>query len=130
MTVKFLFSLSIEIIFISRNNTSQKFEIMGDLNKQYRRFNTVGTQISVRLNPPSETDADPLSHFLASGNDLFEHAVQSGGDSYMAGLAIDNEVNQNVKPIGSRFGRKDQIAGDVIWKVFEKIPQSNSQFNV
>jgi len=38
-------------------------------------------------------------------------------------------VNQNDKPIGISFRRKDQLSGEVIRSVFEKVSQSNSRFN-
>ena len=62
-------------------------------------------------------------------NDLFEHALQGVSDSDMMGITIQNEVNQNDKAIGISFRRKDQLAGDVIWSVHEKVAQSNSRFN-
>ena len=52
---------------------SQKFEIIEKQAKEYRRFNTVGTEWKARLNPPS-TKIDRVSHFLASVNELFDHA--------------------------------------------------------
>jgi hypothetical protein len=39
----------------------------------------------------------------------------------MVGVAIRNEVNQSDKPIGISFRRTDQISGDEIWSVFEKV---------
>ena len=47
----------------------------------------------------------------------------------MVGVTIQNQVNQNDKPIGISFRRKDQLSGDVIWSVFERVSQSNSRFN-
>jgi hypothetical protein len=47
----------------------------------------------------------------------------------MVGITIQNEVNQNDKAIGISFRRKDQLSGDVIWSVFEKVSQSNARFN-
>ena len=79
--------------------------------------------------PPEDNTTDPVSHFLASVNDLFEHALQGVSDSDMVGITIRNEVNQSYKAIGISFRRKDQLAGDVIWSVFEKVSQSNSRFN-
>jgi len=70
--------------------------------RQYRRFNAEGRQLTVRLNPPSD-DGDPVSHFLASVNDLFDHALSDVDDSDMVGIAIQNQVNQNNKPIGISF---------------------------
>ena len=106
----------------------RKFKVEGELTMQYRRFNAVGTQLTVRLQPPTEEE-NPVSHFLASVNDLLQHALQGMSDSDMVGITIQNEVNQNDKPIGISFGRKDQLSGDVIWSVFENVAQSNSRFN-
>jgi len=49
-------------------------------------------------------------------------------DSDMAGMNIQNQLNQNDKPIVISFRRKDQLSADVIWSVFEKVFQSNSKF--
>ena len=84
--------------------------------------------MTVRLNSPSDA-SDPVSHFLASVNDLFESVLNDVGDSDMVGLTIRNQVNQNDKPIGISFSRKDQLSGDAVWSVFERVSQSNSRFN-
>jgi hypothetical protein len=47
----------------------------------------------------------------------------------MVGIAIRNEVNESDKPIGIIFRGTEQISGDVIWSVFEKVSQSNSRLN-
>ena len=70
-----------------------------------------------------------MDHFLASVNDLFEHALQDVGDGDMVGIAIHNESNQNDKPTGISFRRRDQLSVDAIWSVFEKVTQSNARFN-
>ena len=62
-------------------------------------------------------------------NDLFTYALQDVSDSDMVGITIQNQVNQNVKPIVISFRRKDQLSGDVIWSVFERVSQSNCIFN-
>ena len=82
----------------------------------------------MRLLPPS-TNVDHVSHFIASVNDSFEHALQNVSDSDMVGMTIHNQVNQNDKPIGISFRRKDQLTRDVKWSVFEKVTQSNSRSN-
>jgi hypothetical protein len=76
----------------------------------------------VRLQPPEEED-NPVNHFLASVNELFEYVLRDASDSDMVGITIRNEVNQNNKPIGISFRRKDQLSGDVMWSVFEKVSQ-------
>jgi len=68
-----------------------------------------------------------MSHFLDSVTELFEHALRDLEDSDMVGITISNEAE--VKAIGISFKRKDQITGDVIWSVFEKVAQSNARFN-
>ena len=50
----------------------QPFEIIEVQTREYRRFNTRGTQWKVRLNPPTETSlTDPVTHFVDSVNNLF-----------------------------------------------------------
>jgi hypothetical protein len=109
---------------------SHKFEILKDVRRESRCFITVGTQLTVRPNPPSEPDTTPVDHFLASVNDLIEHAaLQDVGDADMVGIAIHNEINQHGRPIGISFRRRDQLSGDVFWRVFEKVVQSNARLN-
>ena len=91
----------------------RKFEIVGEFTRQYRRFSAVRTQLTVRLLPPAE-DTDPVSHFLASVKDMFEHALQNVSDRDMVVITIQNEVNQNYKPIGISFRPKDQLSGGMI----------------
>ena len=92
-------------------DVAHRFEIVREVRKQYRRFNTTGTQLTVRLQPPISADASPIDHFIASVNDLFEHALQDVGDGDMVGIAI-HESNQNDKPIGISFRRRDQLSVD------------------
>ena len=47
----------------------------------------------------------------------------------MVVITIQNQVNQNDKPIGISFRRKDQLSADVVWNAFEKVFQSNSRFD-
>ena len=39
--------------------------------------------MTVLLNPPTDPEINPVDHFLASVNDLFEHALQDVGDADM-----------------------------------------------
>jgi len=70
-----------------------------------------------------------VGNFLNSVNDLFEYALQDVGDSDMVVITIQNQVNQNNKPVGISFRRKDQLSGEVIWSIFQKVSQSYSRFN-
>ena len=49
--------------------------MLSEVRKEYRRFTAVGRQLTVRLSPLSETNADPVNHFLAGVNELFEHEI-------------------------------------------------------
>jgi len=107
---------------------ARRFEIVDANTRHYRWYNAVGRQLTVRLIPPSDS-TNPVTHFLASVNNLIEHALSDVGYGDMVGMTIQNQVNQNDKPIGISFRRKDQLSADVIWSVFEKVSQSNSRFN-
>jgi len=74
----------------------------------------------VRLITPSE-NSDSAAYFLASVADQFKHLLRDVDDADMMGLTIQNQVNQNDKPIGISFRRKDQLSGEVVWSVFEKV---------
>jgi hypothetical protein len=107
-----------------------RFTIQEEITRQYRRFNAVGTQLTVRLLPPTEKeDSNLMSHFLTSVSDLFEHALQNCDDSDMVGITISNEENVQDKAIGVSFKRRHQLTPDVIWSVFGKVAQSNARFN-
>ena len=105
----------------------QPFEILSESVREHKRFNASGTLITVRLKPSSVQD--PVNHFIDSVNALFEYALKNVRASDMVGVTIQNEENQTDKPIGFSFRRRDQIAGDVIWSLFEKVSQSNARFN-
>jgi len=108
---------------------ARRFEIMDTNTRQYRRYNNaVGSQLAVRLIPPSD-NSEPLAYFLASVNDLFEHALRDVGYTDLVGITIQNEINQNNKTIGISFRWKVKLSGYVIWSVFEKVSHSNSRFN-
>jgi len=99
----------------------RKFEIIEEQTREYRRFNTQCTQWKDRLNPPPPISTDPVNHFVAGVNEIFDHLLENVGDGDMEGTTILNEVNQTDKPIGFSFRRKDQISSDVIWSVFDKV---------
>jgi len=61
-----------------------------------RRLSAVGNQLTMSKIPLSD-DEDPVSHFLASVNDLFDHALQNVSDSDMVGMIIQNHLNENDK---------------------------------
>ena len=80
------------------DNGPQRFTIEEEQTRQYRRFNAQGTQLTVRLLPPPEgEDPNPMSHFLDSVTELFEHALRDLEDSDMVGITISNEVEGNTE---------------------------------
>ena len=92
---------------------ARRFEILDMNTRQYRRYNAVERQLTILLIPPSD-NSDPVTHFLASVNDQFENALHDVESADIVGITIQNQVNQNDKPIGICFRRKDQLSGDVI----------------
>jgi len=73
---------------------TRRFEIMNANTRQYRRYNAVRKQITVRLIPRTE-NSDAVAHFLASVNSLFKYALNDVDDADMEGLTIQKQVNQN-----------------------------------
>jgi hypothetical protein len=65
-----------------------RFTIEEEITRLYRRFNAVGTQLTVSLLPP--VDSNLMSHFLASVSDLFENTLQNCDDLDMVGITISN----------------------------------------
>jgi hypothetical protein len=47
----------------------------------------------------------------------------------MVGIAIRNGVTQYYRAVCISFRRRDQLSTDVIWRVFEKLAQSNARIN-
>ena len=83
----------------------------------------------MRLLPPPFPESDPITHFLDGISELFEYALRDCSESDMVGVTISNEVNEQDKPIGISFRRKDQLSEELIWSMFEKVAQSNARFN-
>jgi len=108
-----------------------KCTITEQITREYRRFNTVGNQLTVRHLPPSEeNEIDFISYFMYSVNDLCEYALRNCEDSNMVGITIRNGVNMRDKVIGISFRRKDHLSADMSLNVWEKVMQSISRFNV
>ena len=53
---------------------------------------------------------------------------QDVGVADMGVITIHNEGNQSGKPIGFSFRRKNQLSSDVIWRLFDKVSQTNARF--
>jgi len=51
--------------------------------------------------------------------------LQDVSDSDMVGITIQNQVNQNDK-----IRRKDQLSGEVVWSVFDRVSQSFNALDI
>ena len=59
------------------------------IKRQYRRYNAIGTQLTVRLLPPEE-NSEAVGYFLASVNELFDYVLLDVSDEDMVGITIKN----------------------------------------
>jgi len=71
----------------TEKNMVRRLEKMDTNTREYRRYDAVGRQITVRLIPPFG-QYDPLPDFLASLNDHFEHVLRDVDDIDMVGITI------------------------------------------
>ena len=60
---------------------------------------------------------------------MFDHLLENVGDGDMFWFTIHDQVNESDKPIGFSLRRKNQVSTDVMWSVFDNVPQCNSRFN-
>lgn len=93
---------------------SRNYDVVTEVVGEYRLFEVIGTQHTVRYITQTKANTNRVINFLARVNDLFEHAVQDVTDGDMVCMAIPGEVNQNDKSIGIIFRWKDKLCGDVI----------------
>ena len=71
------------------------FRVQDEVRKEFRRFNAVVRELTVRLLPPAD-GADPVAHFVAGVSQLFEYALQCVGDSDMVGVWMESELNRSL----------------------------------
>jgi hypothetical protein len=103
---------------------SRYFTVQNEITRHYRRFNAEGRELTVRLNSPPPA-RDPAQHFASSVDEVFEYSLRDLAPNDMVGISIHNADNQQDRPIGLSFRRRDQISRQVLWSVFEKVTQSN-----
>jgi hypothetical protein len=63
-------------VYILEDKIKDVAEIRKSERREYRRLNTVGTQLTVCVNHPLEHNTNPVKYFLAALNDLLEHELQ------------------------------------------------------
>ena len=106
---------------------SRYFTVLNEITRHYRRFNNEGRELTVRLTaPPSSTTA--AQYFNESVDALFEYSLRDLQPSDMVGISIHNADNQQDRPMGLSYGRRDQISRDVLWILFDKVTQSNARY--
>ena len=66
-------------LIVEREIMARSLEIVDTNTREYRRYNAVGRHLTVRLIPPSD-NTNLVAHFLASVNDLIEHALHEIDD--------------------------------------------------
>ena len=77
------------VFYYKREIKARRFEIVDTNTTEYRRYDAVGRQLTVRL-IPSLDSTNPVAHFLASVNHLIEHALHEIDDSDMVGMTSES----------------------------------------
>jgi len=102
------------------------FNVLDEVTRYHRRFIAEGRELTVRMTAPpgaSELTRDPARHFDNSVDKLFEYLLRDFDRTDMVGISIHNVKNQQDKPIGLSFRRRNKISRDILWSVFEKVVQ-------
>jgi len=109
---------------------SRYLTAQNEVRRHNRRSNTEGREPTVRmLAPPvSRAARDPARRFANCVDERFEYALRDLKPGDIVGISIHNADNQQDKPIGLSFRRRDQISRDVLWSVFEKVTQLNARY--
>jgi hypothetical protein len=87
-----------------------KYTVISETVTQYKRFNTIGDKLIVRLLPPTSTNTNAANHFQENVMQVFDYALRDNTGSDMVGVVIRNEHHQHDKPVGISFRRKDQLS--------------------
>lgn len=98
--------------------------MLDEVTRHYKRFRAEGRELTVRITtspPASKVARDPARHFASSMDELFEYLLRYLDPSGMVGISIHNADNQQHKPVGLSFRRRDRISREVLWSVFEKV---------
>jgi hypothetical protein len=106
----------------------ENVQILSETRKHFTRFQTHGRHIVLKISPCPH-DKDPVEYFKESMEEILELSLLNVEDNDMVRIQISNSVNSVDKAIGISFRRKDQISIDVILSIFEKVCQSNANFN-
>ena len=105
---------------------SRYFTVQNEITRHYRRFNTEGKRLTVWLTTPASSSA--AGHCTDRMDAIFEYSLRDLEPSDMVGISIYNVDNQQDRPIGLSFRRRDQISRVVLWSVFDKVTQSNATY--
>jgi len=71
---------------------TRRYEKMDRNTRQYRWYNVLERQITLRLKHPS-CNTNTVAHFPGSRNDLIEHALRDIDDSDMVGMTNRSSSN-------------------------------------
>jgi hypothetical protein len=85
--------------------STPRFEISSEIDRQYRHFYAMGTELTVQTLPTADPKSiDPMSHFIDTVN-ILECALYDRSDSDMVGLTICNDQNVADRAVGISFRR-------------------------
>lgn len=101
--------------------------MQNEVNRHYRHFKAEGIEVNVRMTVPPPA-RDPARLFASSVDDMFEYSLRDIDPGDMVGISVHNEDNQQFMTIRLRYRRKNQISGDVLWSVFQKVTQSKANY--
>jgi len=89
---------------------SRCFTVLDDITRHCRRFNAMGRELTVRMTAPSQATAAARyseRNFANSVDDLFEYSLRDLDPSDMMGISIHNAGNQQERPVGMSFRKRD-----------------------
>ena len=106
---------------------SRYFTVQNEITRRYRCINAERRQLRARLTSPPPTSS-AARYFADSVDKLFEYLLHDLQPSDMVGISIQNSDNQQDRPIGLSFRRREQVSRGVLWSVLEKVMPSNARY--
>jgi hypothetical protein len=106
--------MSYQLFFeVSACNMFQRFTVLNEVNREYRRFEARGRELTVQVMAPPQHSVearDIARYFAESVDELFEYALRDLDPGDMVGVSIHTADNRQDRPIGLSFRRRDQIS--------------------
>ncbi|XP_046397765.1 uncharacterized protein LOC124164478 [Ischnura elegans] len=112
---------------ITNSHDEGKFLLIDEAERFYKRFNTVGMAIRIKLRkcPPN---VSPLNWIEGTLTEILEHIKSKNvKECDHLGMTISTDISPE-KSIGISFRRADQLSPDVVFDTFAKFAQSNDEY--